>query len=598
MISLPSDFDADRARAVLSSAWSSASPAGLAAAFAEAQAPIYDKAFTVGPKLRPAHEAFDAEAVPAAMTARDPAAFEVAMEVLGRTLDADGIVRVASEVAACKPWARLRTLAFEAAARTHGEAGFRFLLGHPSASAFLLKSDFPGESLVMERLTASPMMAPSEPGPSRSEFANWPEAKRNAFQAERAAANEAMDSVKHGVVSDLVTYLGTKGSEPGLEVVRGLLASGARGSIRSRAAGALFKGGRRGDLELLTRYTDDRDTVVRHRAIGAVLSLDIGAAWERLSGDRLMQPGSEADADELLNILARDLSGTGGQPVRGWARQEPRFIELAKKWLGKKKMRNPEFLLQALGEKPMIGVEWRSRHSRGEGAEVWTELRRTGALDGAARAEALEVARETMRRVRSAVSAIVDLLTDQGYRFAHPRRTLVAPAPDTEKLIAALEARSGPLPLALRAAWEVVGSFDLTGTHPDWPVTACLMVPGEKEGPGGVWMTDPVVLYAPSEVMARLDDHADEYDSALPVWPDAFHKAGYSGGPETRAPVGMVTADAELVTGDSNPRGPRTLVGYLVWALAEWGGFPGFEAMGAKAWPGLETLVRAVPPLP
>lgn len=233
------------------------------------------------------------------------------------------------------------------------------------------------------------------------------------------------------------------------------------------------------------------------------------------------------------------------------------------------------------------GASLAERYRAGDRVEVWVELARLGELDGASRAAALEVARATMERVRDSIAAIARELSRRGYVFARPARAWVSPGRDASRLVDAIEVQVGAVPVALRALWEVVGSYDVTGSHPDWPAPACLRLPGAKEGPSGVWLTDPLVLYPVAEVLERVDD--DGLPTAgLPLWPDAFHKAGYSGGPETCAVVPAETADAELVGGAAGV--PASLVGYLRWALGEYGGFPGFAGVGADAWPGVSAL--------
>lgn len=203
---------------------------------------------------------------------------------------------------------------------------------------------------------------------------------------------------------------------------------------------------------------------------------------------------------------------------------------------------------------------------------------------------------KTMATVRDIVDAIVEVLRSQGYAFAHPQRAYVPPLPGVSREVDAIEARLGPLPPALRAAWEIVGSYDLTGSHPDWPVTACLMLPGAREGPDGVWMTDPIVLYSPADVLERLDDAENEFRDRVPVWPDAYHKAGYSGSPETCVAIPSASDEGDLIEGDPSANRPTTLLAYLRWALGEFGGFPGFADIGAERWPGLEGLKRLVVP--
>lgn len=108
------------------------------------------------------------------------------------------------------------------------------------------------------------------------------------------------------------------------------------------------------------------------------------------------------------------------------------------------------------------------RYRAGEREAVWTEL---VALGDAVREEPLlsdarAVARETMTRARRNVETIVARLRELGYRFASPGQEIVPPDAALLARLDRLEAAAGPLPLALRAFFEVVGSVDLTGSHP------------------------------------------------------------------------------------------------------------------------------------
>ena len=196
------------------------------------------------------------------------------------------------------------------------------------------------------------MFALRPAAPSRTELASWPKEKADAFLAEEKALYASVDAAERNVVLDLISYLVLTGSAAGREIARGFFdeAYGVL-DLRTRAAVVLFKRGEREDLECLSRHLDDRDSIVRENAIRSILTLDIGSAWERLGGDRLVHKGAEAEADELLFVLGRDLTAKGGDPVRGWANQEPRFIELARKLLKNRKIKNADLVLHGLGEK-------------------------------------------------------------------------------------------------------------------------------------------------------------------------------------------------------------------------------------------------------
>lgn len=104
-----------------------------------------------------------------------------------------------------------------------------------------------------------------------------------------------------------------------------------------------------------------------------------------------------------------------------------------------------------------------ARYVSGEHEQVWAEL---VALGPAVREPrwfdtARAVARETMRRVRRNVETLHQRLTALGYRFADPARAHVAPDESVVARLDALETLLGdPLPLSLRAFYEVVGSMN------------------------------------------------------------------------------------------------------------------------------------------
>ena len=56
-----------------------------------------------------------------------------------------------------------------------------------------------------------------------------------------------------------------------------------------------------------------------------------------------------------------------------------------------------------------------ARYRRGEHEEVWRDLRALGDLDGAARAEAIEVGCETMKPVAANADDLADRLQKKGW---------------------------------------------------------------------------------------------------------------------------------------------------------------------------------------
>lgn len=207
--------------------------------------------------------------------------------------------------------------------------------------------------------------------------------------------------------------------------------------------------------------------------------------------------------------------------------------------------------------------------------------------------EAREVARETMKRARDAIATLAERLLAQGYRFLEPDEVLVPPDARASARLEELEQRVGPLPLSLHAAYEIIGSCNFCGSHPEWDNPACLALPGlEQEGTTEVWLTDPLTLFPLDLGLQRSIGRAGGEPFALPVSPDAHSKAGYSGGPPCEITVPCDDADARLA-GD---RHELYFVDHLRLAL-EHGGFPGFASISGAPRSMIDALVEGIAPI-
>src|SRR5687768_1070467 len=114
---------------------------------------------------------------------------------------------------------------------------------------------------------------------------------------------------------------------------------------------------------------------------------------------------------------------------------------------------------------------WLERYRAGERVQVWTEMTSLGAgVRAEIWEEAVEVARETMRRVRTNVERLLDRLPAAGYELGTDPEAppFVPPPPDVRAQLDRLESRIGRLPLALRCWFEEVGQVNLAGSHPQW----------------------------------------------------------------------------------------------------------------------------------
>lgn len=224
------------------------------------------------------------------------------------------------------------------------------------------------------------------------------------------------------------------------------------------------------------------------------------------------------------------------------------------------------------------------RYETGEHRQVWAELQALGeaiARDGT-REDAWAVACRTMRRARVNVERIYERLVRQCYEFEHPDRAWVPATPSDAEALREIESLVGPMPLSLRAWYEIVGSVWWTGNHPAW----------ESFGPE----TDALVITPVSHILNEcrqwLEDRNERYGEYsqffhVEISPDRLHKADISGGPPYAIACGTPCADG-LVKEESRR---LHFVPYLRVCFKH-GGFPGFEGYGISENDLLEGLMR------
>jgi hypothetical protein len=206
------------------------------------------------------------------------------------------------------------------------------------------------------------------------------------------------------------------------------------------------------------------------------------------------------------------------------------------------------------------------RYVAGEHSAVWSELIAQGAAvrHEPLAADALAVVYETMSRVDQNIRALIERLGEIGFEFTTPdglrRRTTdihVPPNAGTAKRIQQIERAIGPIPLSIRAFYEVVGSVDLIGRHPS-------LAPSN-----GTVAPDPIVVIGIEEAWS---DAEDEGDGTLILAPDDLHKSNVSGGDPYEIGVPDAAADARVL----NERHNLLFVDYLRLCF-RFGGFPGYD---------------------
>ena len=229
------------------------------------------------------------------------------------------------------------------------------------------------------------------------------------------------------------------------------------------------------------------------------------------------------------------------------------------------------------------------RYRNGEHAQVWADLQalETRVLVPPFADEARAVARETMTRANHNLGLILPRLRAMGYRFARPDDAWRPPDWNSPGRIDATERRCGPLPLSIRAWYEIVGSVDLCGAHPNLSMYRGLDWAGSDRFYDLHWCSDPLVMF-PLDPNDGLDDTWFGDDGVerpappfkLSLAPDAIHKARISGGTAMAITLPNAAMDAPLLGSDWEG---TTFVSYLRTCFA-WGGFPGLGVAFPWSW--------------
>jgi hypothetical protein len=202
----------------------------------------------------------------------------------------------------------------------------------------------------------------------------------------------------------------------------------------------------------------------------------------------------------------------------------------------------------------------------------------------------LEVLLPRLERLHYAFGAgFFEEMTPEDEAAARRQAPVFAPpGPTTPGQLAELETVVGPLPLSLRAFYEIVGSVNFVGRFPPGTfgsaeIEGRLRRPLEPNldapfNPAFDYELDPLFVYSLEMALVlvrswrdhRARDGRPIVPYLLPIGPDCFFKYSMSGGGEYRIEVPCATADAALLLEWHQ----TTFVDYLRIAV-QWGGFPG-----------------------
>lgn len=272
------------------------------------------------------------------------------------------------------------------------------------------------------------------------------------------------------------------------------------------------------------------------------------------------------------------------------------------------------------------------RYLNGECHQVWAEMLALGAQirDEPYYSDAWAVAQETMRRVKFNIEMLVERLQHLGFQFEYPDHVLTPLPPEILEEIEMFEQEVGPLPLSIRAFYQIVGTVCFIGNYPGLAfynppkhsflesaidsnllgsmienmtkalsealdgepiedVSALLQkrLEAEKHRPSANLpfdnmpevVSDPLVVELPFDYQLTRDHYEEWHEFrvdgeiyALTVAPDLYHKSNFSGGGGYAIEIPNSAADGYVL----EMTGETTFVNYLRLCFL-WAGFPGLK---------------------
>ena len=408
-------------------------------------------------------------------------------------------------------------------------------------------------------LERSELFAPDFPKRVRLTHAQWAilndEQRSAATSASLIAIRRARS--RWGTLTDLIEELGTAKYVGAVPILAAIWADCALAPVRDAAGHALRAIGTPAARVALESLIEDSDHLSVTLAVQAIFDADHRLAFDRFApyfeAERLARPGGSVIPNHVLGSLRR--SNFHEPRALNWLKEDGRWMDLcvrlrrderlgrmARDVLHNADAQEVKLVLSQVRAREQPGAIPRhsassgdlvGRYRRGEHDAVWRELRAHDAVDGDFRAEALEVARETMFRVACAADLLAERLAARGWTALTGRlRTL--PAAEDAGLMEGLERYTeAPLPPSLRAFWEIVGGIDFV-----WNYRTEMQAPGLGPDLAMVEM-DPLCIYA-SEVAPYLLQEWKERRSpvdpdlddpcSVELAPDHYHKANVSGG--------------------------------------------------------------------
>lgn len=516
----------------------------------------------------------------------------------------EAAAKPALAVLALGPGTRLREACHFALQHSATDAAFRALFAGDAYGP----SAWPhGCDAARDALAANPAGAfEPHPVPTLDVFGEWSKDVQRAWTKRREDAGARFRRADCYAAVAALEYLGRydwTGARPSIERFRDHPAH----DVRLQLGHALGRIGTPAALELLLERSQSADGFSRLCAVRAAFRLPPPSAYDRLGGAALVD-GPAALVADVFDVLSNDHRNArlGRYPAHGWLQLDDRWHDLAAIWgrktggardtarwvlsdltgaqrkAAKKRVKRARRSAPASSDVPDAalleqwwagGTFWRDAQNIGE------TIRRPGVYDAA-----YAIALRSMGEVRAELDRIVGTLRRLGYRFVDSD-PLPAPAANVRAQLERLESTGGPLPLSVRAAYEVIGPVNLAGWHPRWPVPAHVDAGADASTP--FWPTDPLSL-VPLELLIETAEDTASPDTTyrLAISADDYGKAGFSGGQHSFE-MPCPRADTRL----DGAHGSPMFVAYLAESL-RWGGFPGFARIEKRPTPFLRALRR------
>ena len=464
---------------------------------------------------------------------------------------------------------------------------------------------FFGEDSRLRKLRRSVLFSPDFPKRARFSHAEWVAADADTRRASHDPSLAAIQRARnYDELADLVSELGKARLEEAVPVLADLWADCALVPVRTSVGHALRQIGSPDARKALIDLIEDSDHLSVFMAVRAIFDEDPAQAFARsapyFDPARVGQPGGVVIPTEILRTFApSSFTSTGPRWTEprapDWLRDDPRWMRLCVD------LRKDEFLgsvardVLRFADRPLVDAaiaearlrekprtiqvataaprDLVTRYRAGEHEAVWNLLRSYESTGGDLRDEAAEVARETMQRVARAADLLADRLGAHGWEPLYFSLRTAPEAKDQEIFRKIEEITGAPLPLSLRAFWEVVGGINFVWNYdsdedcPDFG----LELPLDE--------LDPLCVDPPEAATGQFDEWEDQRAGVDPeLWdpielslaPDSLHKANISGGPPYGIELPFLGVDPIFANEDHR----LPFVDYLRMCF-RWAGFPG-----------------------